>query len=52
MISSILENIPTYYLTLFKAPIAITEELEKIRRRFLWGEIKRRRKFIGYRGKR
>ncbi|KAL4565722.1 hypothetical protein LXL04_029825 [Taraxacum kok-saghyz] len=44
LISSVLGNLPTYYLSLFKAPIAITEELEKIRRRFLWGGDKDKRK--------
>ncbi|KAL4559382.1 hypothetical protein LXL04_031520 [Taraxacum kok-saghyz] len=43
-ISSVLGNLPTYYLSLFKAPIAITKELEKIRRRFLWGGDKEKKK--------
>ena len=37
MIKSVLGSLPTYYLSLFKAPQGILDSLEKIRRRFLWG---------------
>ncbi|KAI3710195.1 hypothetical protein L2E82_39969 [Cichorium intybus] len=37
LISSVLGNLPTYYFSLFTAPIAVTESLERIRRSFLWG---------------
>nr|KAJ0222802.1 hypothetical protein LSAT_V11C200073610 [Lactuca sativa] len=32
LIRSVLGNLPTYYLSLFKAPMGVLEELEKIRR--------------------
>nr|KAJ0204712.1 hypothetical protein LSAT_V11C500243130 [Lactuca sativa] len=37
LIKSILNSLPTYYLSLFKAPECIIAELEKLCRRFLWG---------------
>lgn len=37
LIKSVLGNLPTYFMSLFKAPSGVLEELEKIRRRFLWG---------------
>lgn len=38
------DNLPTYYMSLFKAPVGIIEQLDKIRRRFLWGgsELKKK----------
>ncbi|KAL4562942.1 hypothetical protein LXL04_026973 [Taraxacum kok-saghyz] len=44
LISSVLGNLPTYFLSLFRAPVAIAEELEKMRRRFLWGGNSDKRK--------
>nr|KAJ0192616.1 hypothetical protein LSAT_V11C800391510 [Lactuca sativa] len=38
LVKSVLRNLPTFYLSLFKAPIGVIETLEKIRRRFLWGD--------------
>lgn len=35
LIKSILGNLPTYYLSLFKAPKGVVDEPEKIRRAFL-----------------
>nr|KAJ0191688.1 hypothetical protein LSAT_V11C800406980 [Lactuca sativa] len=37
LIKSVLGNLPTYFLSLFRAPVGVIEELEKIRRSFLWG---------------
>lgn len=37
LIKYVLGSLPTYYCSLFKAPNGIIEELEKMRRRFLWG---------------
>ena len=37
LITSVLGNPPTFYLSLFAAPIGVIETLEKIRRAFLWG---------------
>lgn len=35
LIKSVLGSLPTYYLSCFKAPIKIINELERLRRRFL-----------------
>lgn len=37
LIKAVLENIPTYYLSLFKAPVTVLDGLERIIRKFLWG---------------
>ncbi|KAJ0757712.1 putative RNA-directed DNA polymerase [Helianthus annuus] len=37
LIKSVLNALPTYYLSLFKAPVKVIEELDKIRRVFFWG---------------
>ena len=37
LIKSVLRNLPTFYLSLFKAPRGVLESLEQMRRRFLWG---------------
>ena len=36
LIKSVLENLPTYYLTLFKAPKKVIEKIEGIMKWFLW----------------
>ncbi|XP_076881089.1 uncharacterized protein LOC143529105 [Bidens hawaiensis] len=36
LIKSVLENLPIYYFSLYKAPLAVIEKLESIMRRFLW----------------
>ncbi|KAL7614622.1 hypothetical protein Lser_V15G08580 [Lactuca serriola] len=43
LIKSVLDSLPTFYMSLFKAPLRIIDQIEKIRRRFLWGgsELKR-----------
>ncbi|CAN1280709.1 Putative ribonuclease H protein At1g65750 [Linum perenne] len=44
LIKSVLASLPTYHLSLFKAPFRVINALEKIQRRFLWegtSEIKR-----------
>ncbi|KAI3720995.1 hypothetical protein L2E82_31996 [Cichorium intybus] len=41
---AVLGNLPTYYFSLFKAPEGILEELEKKRRRFIWGGNEDKRK--------
>ncbi|KAK1413781.1 hypothetical protein QVD17_35564 [Tagetes erecta] len=40
LIKAVLGSIPTYYLSLFKAPVKVIKELESIRRRFLWGNTR------------
>ncbi|KAJ0859980.1 putative RNA-directed DNA polymerase [Helianthus annuus] len=37
LIKSVLNSLPTYYFSLFKAPIKIIESLDRIRRVFFWG---------------
>ncbi|KAI3750395.1 hypothetical protein L2E82_21030 [Cichorium intybus] len=37
LIKAVLGNLPTYYLSLYKAPIGVLDQLEKIRRKFIWG---------------
>nr|KAJ0214062.1 hypothetical protein LSAT_V11C400160070 [Lactuca sativa] len=34
---AVLGNLPTYYLSLFAAPIGVIKDLEKIQRQFIWG---------------
>ncbi|KAJ0844992.1 hypothetical protein HanRHA438_Chr15g0708571 [Helianthus annuus] len=36
LIKSVLESLPVYYLSLYKAPKAVIESIESIMRRFLW----------------
>ncbi|KAJ0856138.1 hypothetical protein HanRHA438_Chr14g0680971 [Helianthus annuus] len=35
---SVLGSLPSYYLSLFKAPVGVLKKLEKIRRDFVWGK--------------
>ena len=37
LLTSVLGNLPTFFLSLFVAPAGVIETLEKIRRAFLWG---------------
>ncbi|KAF5761365.1 putative RNA-directed DNA polymerase [Helianthus annuus] len=37
LIKSVLESLPNYYFSLFKAPVRVVKDLEKMMRRFLWG---------------
>ncbi|KAJ0477029.1 putative RNA-directed DNA polymerase [Helianthus annuus] len=37
LIKSVLNSLPTYYFSLFKAPLKVIESLDKIRRVFFWG---------------
>ena len=36
LIKSVLENLPIYYLSLYKAPKAVLEKMEATMRRVLW----------------
>ncbi|MFS7958360.1 putative RNA-directed DNA polymerase [Helianthus anomalus] len=44
LIKAVLESIPNYYLSLFKAPASVLNGLEAIIKRFLWGGDDRYRK--------
>lgn len=37
LIKSVLNALPTYYLSLFKAPVKVIDALDRIRRVFFWG---------------
>ncbi|PWA98441.1 reverse transcriptase domain, Reverse transcriptase zinc-binding domain protein [Artemisia annua] len=37
LIKSVLESLPTYYFSLYKAPVAVVNKLESIVKRFFWG---------------
>ncbi|KAJ0482819.1 putative RNA-directed DNA polymerase [Helianthus annuus] len=37
LVKSVLNALPTYYFSLFRAPVQIIKELERLRRDFLWG---------------
>ncbi|XP_076926127.1 uncharacterized protein LOC143589178 [Bidens hawaiensis] len=39
LLKSMLESIPTYYFSIYKAPTNVIEELEAKRRNFMWGSI-------------
>ncbi|PWA77746.1 reverse transcriptase domain-containing protein [Artemisia annua] len=36
LIKSVLSSLPVYYLSLYKAPVAVIEAIEKMMRHFLW----------------
>ncbi|CAM8953600.1 unnamed protein product [Rhodiola kirilowii] len=44
LIKSALCNLPLYYASMYKMPVAVANELEKIQRRFLWGSSDLKRK--------
>ena len=44
MIKSTLCSLPIYYLSLFKMPATVANELEKLQRRFLWGDGEEKKK--------
>ncbi|XP_035838151.1 uncharacterized protein LOC118485801 [Helianthus annuus] len=37
LVKSVLDNLPNYYLSLYKCPIGVLKILEGIQRKFLWG---------------
>ena len=37
LLKSTLSSLPTYFLSLFTIPLAMTDRLERIQRNFLWG---------------
>ena len=52
LVKAVLGSLPTFYLSLFKAPQGVLESLEKIRRRFLWGARKINGNCTGFLGAR
>ena len=43
LIKAVLQSLPLYYLSLFKLPIKVAQEINKIQRRFLWSGQKQGR---------
>ncbi|KAI3741088.1 hypothetical protein L1987_58755 [Smallanthus sonchifolius] len=37
LIRSVLESLPSYYFSLYRAPVKVVEDLESLIRKFLWG---------------
>ncbi|GJV02001.1 RNA-directed DNA polymerase, eukaryota [Tanacetum coccineum] len=46
LIKSVLNALPLYYMSLYKAPVAVLNELESIRRNFFHGTAKEDRKMV------
>nr|KAJ0214953.1 hypothetical protein LSAT_V11C300147850 [Lactuca sativa] len=44
LVKTVLGSLPLFYFSIFKAPISIIDNLEKLRRRFLWGGSKEKQK--------
>ncbi|KAJ0923638.1 putative RNA-directed DNA polymerase [Helianthus annuus] len=44
LIKSVLDSLPLYYFSLYQAPMAVLNKLEKIRRDFLWGDTLARKR--------
>ena len=42
LIKSTLTNVPLYYLSMFRAPVEVCKEIEKIQRNFLWGDLRKK----------
>ncbi|KAM0029767.1 putative RNA-directed DNA polymerase [Helianthus debilis subsp. tardiflorus] len=51
LVCSVLNALPTYYFSLYKAPLGVIKKLEKIRREFLWGsnDEKEKMKWVAWR---
>ncbi|KAL9684154.1 hypothetical protein QQ045_021588 [Rhodiola kirilowii] len=50
LIKSALCNLPLFYASMYKIPVGVVQEMEKIQRRFLWGssEVKRKIHYVGW----
>ena len=44
LIKSVLSSIPTYFMSLFKIPVGVALNIEKLQRGFLWGDGLEKRK--------
>lgn len=44
LLKSVLNSLPTYYFSLYRAPKQVINRLEQLRRRFLWGDDENNRK--------
>lgn len=45
LINSVLDSIPTYYMTLFPTPSSVIKKLERLRNSFLWEGNSQEHKF-------
>lgn len=36
LIKAVISNLPIYYMSLFKMPVKITQQIDKLQRDFLW----------------
>lgn len=43
---AVLGSLPTYFMSIFKAPVQVINRLEGIRRRFLWGGNEEKHKIL------
>lgn len=46
LVKSVLNSIPLYFFSIFKAPVSVLSELEKFRNKFLWGAVGSTNKII------
>ncbi|GJY14964.1 hypothetical protein Tco_0385386 [Tanacetum coccineum] len=44
LLNAILNSLPIHYMSLFKAPVTVIKQLERLRRQFLWGGSSRKKK--------
>ncbi|KAL9662535.1 hypothetical protein QQ045_027368 [Rhodiola kirilowii] len=44
LIKAALSNLPLYYASMYKMPVTVAQEMERIQRQFLWGSSDSRRK--------
>ncbi|KAL9663373.1 hypothetical protein QQ045_018759 [Rhodiola kirilowii] len=44
LVKAALSNLPVYYASLFKMPVQVVAQLERLQRRFLWGSSEKGRK--------
>lgn len=44
LVSSNMSNLPIYYMSLFRMPTVVANKIEKIQRKFLWGDTEERKK--------
>lgn len=44
LVKSTLSNLPIYYMSLFKIPVAVANKIERIQRQFLWGDSEGKKK--------
>lgn len=44
LVKSVLNSVPLYQMALFRAPLGVVKEMEKLMRNFIWGGQEGRRK--------